>query len=781
MLRGVLLLVLTFASPALGWQFDVPHLYEDCSRAAAPPMTSGATVFMPVLESANCPEDRGELRLYALELASGVPRWRWELDGAGNCQAGRIVGLLDGDPVLGAAAWGCDVPEQHSDYTVRVDAVTGAERWRSPMWAWALHDDDVIAAAAGIVSRLDGETGTQVWAREFDEVRVTFADMGSDGVIVELWNESTEVRTLVRLDAEDGTERSRVDLGPLHVLTLDRAGHAITLGYYAVPEIVSLEVSTGRERWRFPYVTWWPDIIRGPSVVAAADGTLLLPGGPPHEDAIDLGVLALDPDTGTERWRWSMDGGLAGWDWNRSVVGLPDGDVLLSGSVTRRVHGGMAALARLSGDGTLRFFTDRVLPARRATNAAQARFIAPASDGTLVVTGEHYPVTEFSSTYPVAAAVLVSATTGARAPCGDGVVDPGEACDDANVIDGDGCDANCTATACGNGVIDPSEVCDPADPAWDVSCADDCTSALACDAIDVQGSWELLGWCSIGAFTSAEISWRNADVRLTQDCATGRVAITPAGCTAVDVAYRLGVGASVPTHRATGTVGCDGTPASGQIDGFALQVPAPGEEPLRGLLELDAPVPLGCASSRIGLTQTWSANLVEDRLGHAEVIRGTAALTFQPLASDGAACAAASPIACAFELRRTTPSPPVEPRVGPPDPPAPPAAEDDPSLERIAPAFGDCADLRGGGAAACALAASWSAPACDGAPTPPAVRRALHRAERLLARPGTVRRLRRVRARVQRAAARGDLSRTCARSVARALRQVRALLPLRAD
>lgn len=40
--------------------------------------------------------------------------------------------------------------------------------------------------------------------------------------------------------------------------------------------------------------------------------------------------------------------------------------------------------------------------------------------------------------------------------CGNRRVDPGEACDDGNAIDGDGCSATCaSAEVCGNGVLDP--------------------------------------------------------------------------------------------------------------------------------------------------------------------------------------------------------------------------------------------------------------------------------------------------------------------------------------
>ena len=53
-----------------------------------------------------------------------------------------------------------------------------------------------------------------------------------------------------------------------------------------------------------------------------------------------------------------------------------------------------------------------------------------------------------------------SATCTTEGVCGDGVVGPGEQCDDGNLADGDGCDSNCTPTACGNGVVTAGEQCD---------------------------------------------------------------------------------------------------------------------------------------------------------------------------------------------------------------------------------------------------------------------------------------------------------------------------------
>jgi cysteine-rich repeat protein len=43
--------------------------------------------------------------------------------------------------------------------------------------------------------------------------------------------------------------------------------------------------------------------------------------------------------------------------------------------------------------------------------------------------------------------------------CGDGTTDPGEACDDTNNNDADGCEADCSLPSCSNGIVDPGELC----------------------------------------------------------------------------------------------------------------------------------------------------------------------------------------------------------------------------------------------------------------------------------------------------------------------------------
>lgn len=62
--------------------------------------------------------------------------------------------------------------------------------------------------------------------------------------------------------------------------------------------------------------------------------------------------------------------------------------------------------------------------------------------------------------------------------CGDGTVEGAEACDDGNLMDGDGCDSNCTLTACGNGVVTAGEECDDGNLANGDCCSSTCLAAV---------------------------------------------------------------------------------------------------------------------------------------------------------------------------------------------------------------------------------------------------------------------------------------------------------------
>ena len=67
------------------------------------------------------------------------------------------------------------------------------------------------------------------------------------------------------------------------------------------------------------------------------------------------------------------------------------------------------------------------------------------------------------------------------ATCGDGYVGPGEGCDDGNAIDDDACDGACKLASCGDGEVQQGEACDDGDANNEDECLDTCVLASCGD------------------------------------------------------------------------------------------------------------------------------------------------------------------------------------------------------------------------------------------------------------------------------------------------------------
>ncbi len=124
-------------------------------------------------------------------------------------------------------------------------------------------------------------------------------------------------------------------------------------------------------------------------------------------------------------------------------------------------------------------------------------------------------------------------------PCGDGILDPGEACDDGNNVSGDGCKGDCSSDeTCGNGIVDdhldPPEECDPGQEQPDVDCAElgfqagtakcrpDCTLDLSgceegCGNGRVDGADECDGR-DLGGLTCEDLGFESGELDCTDDC-----------------------------------------------------------------------------------------------------------------------------------------------------------------------------------------------------------------------------------------------------------------------
>jgi cysteine-rich repeat protein len=66
--------------------------------------------------------------------------------------------------------------------------------------------------------------------------------------------------------------------------------------------------------------------------------------------------------------------------------------------------------------------------------------------------------------------------------CGNGVVDPGEACDDGNTNEDDACTSACTEPFCGDGIPSGNEACDDGNVSSNDACLNDCKFAICGDA-----------------------------------------------------------------------------------------------------------------------------------------------------------------------------------------------------------------------------------------------------------------------------------------------------------
>lgn len=65
--------------------------------------------------------------------------------------------------------------------------------------------------------------------------------------------------------------------------------------------------------------------------------------------------------------------------------------------------------------------------------------------------------------------------------CGNGVLDPGEGCDDGNLKDGDGCGSTCESIGvCGNGTVEADESCDDGNTQNSDGCSSACQANYVC-------------------------------------------------------------------------------------------------------------------------------------------------------------------------------------------------------------------------------------------------------------------------------------------------------------
>ncbi len=130
-------------------------------------------------------------------------------------------------------------------------------------------------------------------------------------------------------------------------------------------------------------------------------------------------------------------------------VSITGCNVTINQSSELRAQGGVfgGTVIRASGQATVR---GRMTTSGGGTNTIEFR------DAALppIVTGQTTPPVVIVQN------AALPPCPGETAECGNGTLDPGEACDDGNSESCDGCSASCRAESCGNGRVECAEECD---------------------------------------------------------------------------------------------------------------------------------------------------------------------------------------------------------------------------------------------------------------------------------------------------------------------------------
>ena len=172
---------------------------------------------------------------------------------------------------------------------------------------------------------------------------------------------------------------------------------------------------------------------------------------------------------------------LLGWFASLSVVaGCGDSSAdsaSASGTTSAGTTGAGTSSSGSTGDAT----SDATSEAASTVDVPTTSTTASTTSGTTVddpTTGTPATTTTSSTGDTSSADTSSGDTSGDPVECGNNVLEPGEACDDGNLVDGDGCESTCQVgpVLCGNGVLDPGEACDDANGTPDDGCGASCLS-----------------------------------------------------------------------------------------------------------------------------------------------------------------------------------------------------------------------------------------------------------------------------------------------------------------
>ncbi len=242
--------------------------------------------------------------------------------------------------------------------------------------------------------------------------------------------------------------------------------------------VVAFDATTGMELWRKSIdgtITGADDNDDAFGVGIDAAGDVIAAGRISNTGTDDdLLVVKLLGATGQQIWLTEVNGGNDNADLAQALALDPLGDVFVTGTIRNPGTRADFLLLKLAGASGAELWRREV----NGSEDAADQGLAIAAAGSDVVAAGRVQNGATANGYAV---IKRTGANGGDFPCANGADDPGEACDDGNVVPGDGCRADCTIEVCGDGIKDPQEGCDDGN---DVD--DDCCS-VTCD-VDPDGT-----------------------------------------------------------------------------------------------------------------------------------------------------------------------------------------------------------------------------------------------------------------------------------------------------
>jgi cysteine-rich repeat protein len=375
-----------------------------------------------------------------LDGATGAQKWRYDVDSGPSSVAEALAVAVDatGDVVaLGYAPDGVDV---QSVTAVKLAGATGAPLWTTqhafpgtpPVDVALLPGGDPVVAA-DFVQRLDGATGAETWHAQIPTQNQWY--------------------------------------GSVHVVVTP--GAVVVGGTAGVPasQIAALAPDTGAPLWIQSKESL-------ESVVARPDGNLALLQIDFHGDLWNLRVSTVRTADGTTVVTRELP------EYPNEYVGFngmaltATGDVIVAVQLPRSAPptpdpAQEIGLVRLAADDLHDVWTRRLsfLVSPFSLEDPFARVPAlGATRGYLPVYVRQILGVDLGGTNQFIV-VAFDLADGAVDVCGDGIADPGEACDDGNTMDGDCCSADCTHAAADGTACDDGNACTVGDVCTHGACA----------------------------------------------------------------------------------------------------------------------------------------------------------------------------------------------------------------------------------------------------------------------------------------------------------------------